>query len=125
MSNRLSPLAGIGLAVLLLSTAAAGAQDRNIRRVRIVHRAHPVFVAGPVAPPLTVRKRSFLDPGNVVEVGADNEYLTANTTEHRQIYTSFAPARFGESTLPGRFDLPDNPRFFPRPNIDFDFGVSP
>lgn len=121
MPKRLSPLAGFGLAVLLLSTAVASAQDRHVRRVRVVHRAHPVFVAGPVAPPLTVRKRSFLDPGNVVEVGADNEYLTANTTEHRPIYTTSMQDRFGEGTLPGRFDLPDNPRFFPRPNVDFDF----
>ena len=72
------------------------------------------------APPLTVlKRRSFLDPGNVVAVGAENAYVTANTTEHRPIYNSFAPDRFGESTLPGRFDLPGNERF--EPNNTFDF----
>ena len=52
-------------------------------------------------------------------VGAENAYLTTNTTEHRPIYNSFAPDRFGESTLPGRFDLPGNERF--EPNNTFDF----
>ena len=78
-----------------------------------------MILAEITAPPLTVKKRSFLDPGNVVQVGADNEYLTANTPENRPIYSSFAPARFGESTLPGRFDLPYNPRFEPSNNLDF------
>lgn len=119
MPIRYFSLTGAALALTLLAAGGAAAQGRHIRHLRVAHVHHRLVLAEVSAPPLTVRKRSFLDPGNVVEVGADNEYLTANTTEHQPIYTSFAPARFGESTLPGRFDLPYNPRFEPGNNIDF------
>jgi hypothetical protein len=29
------------------------------------------------------------------------------------------PDKFGEAVLPGRFDLPNNPRFFPNQDLDF------
>lgn len=115
-----SPLAGVAVALTVLATGAATAQDRHVRHVRVLaHASRSVLLAEVKAPPLTVKKRSFLDPGNVVEVGADNEYLTANTTEHQPIYNSYEPARFGESTLPGRFDLPYNPRYESGNSLDF------
>ena len=119
MPIRFSPLAGAAVALALFGTGLAAAQDRHVRHVRVVHVRNPALLAEIKAPPLTVRKRSFLDPGNVVEVGADNEYLTANTTENRPIYNSFSPARYGESTLTRRFDLPYNPRFEPGNSLDF------
>ena len=119
MPIRLFAPAGAVLALTLLAGGAASAQDRHVRHVRVVHVRRANVLAQITAPPLTVKKRSFLDPGNVVEVGADNEYLTANTTEHRPVYSSYEPAFFGESTLPGRFDLPYNPRFESGHNIDF------
>lgn len=119
MPIRVSPLVGVAVALTLLGAGAANAQDRHVRHVRVVHARSRVLLAEVKAPPLTVKKRSFLDPGNVVEVGADNEYLAANTTEHQPIYNTYAPARFGESTLPGRFDLPYNPRFEPGNSLDF------
>ena len=63
--------------------------------------------------PLTVNKRSWLEPGNVVAVGTQNSYLLANTTLNQPVYNSYIPARFGQSTLPGQFDLAfsnENPR---------------
>lgn len=65
------------------------------------------------APPLTVKQRSWLDVGNVVAVGTQQSYLSANESLHEPVYASFAPDRFGQSTLPGRFDLAfsnENPR---------------
>lgn len=65
------------------------------------------------ARPLTVTKRSWLDSGNVVAVGTQNSYLSASTTLNQPIYNSYIPARFGQSTLPGQFDLAfsnENPR---------------
>ena len=106
--------------ILALSTAlaagGASAQERIVRQHRVVHVA---AVREP--PPVTIQKRSFLDPGNVVPVGSDSEALAANTYEHQPIYRSFDTAFFGESELPGPYDLPNNPRFFPRQNLDLPF----
>lgn len=69
-------------------------------------RERPRPVAEAVAArPLTVTKRSWLDSGKVVPVGTQNSYLSASTTLNQPIYNSYIPARFGQSTLPGRFDL--------------------
>jgi hypothetical protein len=61
---------------------------------------------------LTVKKRSFLDPGNVVPVGTQNRYMDDST-----FYQSPAPGGtyrndlFGDWMLPGPFNLPAaNPR---------------
>ncbi len=98
-------IAAVAVVSTLSASGMAGAQDRPARLKRVYH------VAAVAPPPLVVKKRSFLDPGNVVPVGTDNTYLTSNTVDHQPIYESFAPSRFGESTLPQRFDLPYNPRF--------------
>lgn len=101
-------VAVIGLAALtgLAALSSAQAQTRHPRRLHVV-------VAPVTAPPLTVRKRSFLDPGPVVQVGAEHDYFVENSSFATPIYATYAPARSGESTLPGRFDLPNNPRFQP------------
>jgi hypothetical protein len=57
------------------------------------------------APPLTVRRRSFLDPGNVVPVGSQSNYMTDNTIFLRTPDQNFARSKFGNETLPGPFDL--------------------
>ncbi len=119
MPNRHLRLATVAVAAALLSTAAAQAQVHHHAR-RPVAASRAVLLAEVKAPPLTIQKRSFLDPGNVVPVGSDTpEYVAANTTELVPVYAGYAPSRFGESTLPGRFDLPNNPRFYPQQNLDF------
>lgn len=56
---------------------------------------------------LTVKKRSFLDPGNVVPPGTQNRYMTEST-----FYLPPAPGGtyrndlFGDWLLPGPFNLP-------------------
>ena len=92
----------ISATLALATSGVAQAQGRHRPAVRPV-----------AAPPLTVTKRSWLDSGNVVPVGTNNSYLTANTTLNQPITRDFAPGRFGQSTLPGQFDLAfskDNPR---------------
>lgn len=118
MPNHLTHLAGLAVAATLVLSGAAQAQQHP-KRVKVA-APRQVILAEISARPLTVQKRSFLDPGNVVAPGSNTpEYVAANTTELQQVYTSYAPARFGESTLPGRFDLPDNPRFYPNQDLDF------
>lgn len=91
------------IAALGLVSAPLTAQGRERQRVSRVSSA----------PPLTVKQRSWLDSGNVVAVGSQNTYVTANTVLNQPIYSNFEPARFGQSTLPGQFDLAfsnENPR---------------
>lgn len=131
MANRFSTLLTVATAATLLTAGAAGAQTtRRVTSVRTqtVRTHHPVIVAeisDRTARPLTIQKRSFLDPGNVVAVGSDTPAnIVFNTTEHVPIYRSYNKAFFGESALPGRFDLPPtNPRFNPssEPRIPLPF----
>ena len=99
-----SLLAFTCMSLALGAAAPLSAQAQERHRVRT-----PVITA----PPLTVKQRSWLDVGNVVAVGTQNTYVSANETLHEPVYTSFAQDRFGRSTLPGRFDLAfsnENPR---------------
>lgn len=120
MAIHLHHLAGIAVTATLVLTGAASAQDRATKRVKAASN-RSVVLAEISAPPLTVQKqRSFLDPGNVVAPGSNTPtYISSNTTDLTQVYNSYAPNRFGESTLPGRFDLPNNPRYYPNQNLDF------
>ena len=121
MANRLSTLAIVALAATFSTIGFADAQ--GVRKVHVAHAAkapRTSVIAELSAPPLTVKKRSFLDPGNVVAVGSDTpEYIAANTTDHVPVYASYAPAFFGESELPRQFDLPNNERFYPKHDLDF------
>ncbi len=127
MTHRFTTIMTIAAAATLLTTGLADAQTS--KKVRAAHVAKPksVIVAEisdeSMGRPLTVKKRSFLDPGNTVAVGADTpEYIVANTTQHVPVYRSYNTAFFGESELPGRFDLPpSNPRFNPssEPRLPF------
>jgi hypothetical protein len=127
MAHRSITLLTVAAAFGLLTMGAAVAQ--TTKKVHAVRSARRVVVAeisdATEGRPLTVKKRSFLDPGNVVPVGSSTpEYILANTSEHRNVYSFFEPAFFGESALPGRFDLPPtNPRFNPsaQPRIPLPF----
>ncbi len=127
MAHRLSTLVTIAAVSAMLTVSVAAAQ--TTKKAHAAKPARNVVIAEISATtegrPLTVKKRSFLDPGNAVPVGsATPEYIAANTSELRNVYTTFAPAFFGESELPGRFDLPpSNPRFNPssEPGIPLPF----
>ncbi len=55
---------------------------------------------------ITVHKRSFLDPGNVVPVGSQNRYMVDNTYFVRTPGGTFRNDLFGAGLVPGPFDLP-------------------
>lgn len=63
------------------------------------------------APPLTIQRRSFLDPGPVVAVGSLNRHVQAITTLAVPASAEIGvPGRFGYNTLPRRFDPPGRPQ---------------
>lgn len=56
--------------------------------------------------PLTVNRRSFLDPGPVVPVGTGQNYLAANTQFNRTEDRIRDPDKFGNDTLQGQPYVP-------------------
>lgn len=97
------------LALLSGALVCAGAQAESKHKHR---QPSPRVAAAADAAELTVTKRSFLDPGNVVPVGTRNRYMDDST-----FYQSAAPGGtyrndlFGDWMLPGPFNLPAaNPR---------------
>ena len=119
MANHLSTVLMLATAAALLTAGAADAQTTKRAHTAQARAHHPVIIAeisdATAIRPLTVQKRSFLDPGNAVPVGQETpEYIVANTTQNVPVYRTYNTAFFGESELPGRFDLPpSNPRFNP------------
>ena len=72
------------------------------------------------APPLTIQRRSFLDPGPVAPVGSRNRYMQSITTLAAPMYAEIGvPGRFGYDTLPRRFDPPGRPQ----PVFEFSTGT--
>jgi hypothetical protein len=100
---------------LVIALAAAfgapTAADAKVKYHTIHHRHfYPVPVAdyGVRQPPLTVNRRSWLDPGPVVPVGSMQRYVEGATVlnlTQDQMVTD----RFGNGTLPRRFDPPGKP----------------
>ncbi len=67
-------------------------------------------VRQPLAPPLTIQRRSFLDPGVVVPVGSRSLYVAAITQLAVPVYAEMGVGGgFGYYTLPRRFDPPGRP----------------
>lgn len=84
-----------GVAVSLCA-AQASAGEKSRRH----HHAVPHYVENTnEAPPLTVNKRSWLDPGPAVPVGHDNNYVTANTVQVKTPDQVYNTAQFGNGTL--------------------------
>jgi hypothetical protein len=72
------------------------------------------------APPLTIQRRSFLDPGVVAPVGSRARYVQSITTLAVPVYAELGvPGRFGYDTLPRRFDPPGRPQ----PIFEFSTGM--
>ena len=96
----------IVLAAALMSVmTSADAQTGLTRRH---HRLVPVRYSNE-RPPLTVNKRSFLDPGPVVPVGSMSNYVTMNTVFHQTPDQNFLRSAFGNEVLPGPFSVPGRP----------------
>jgi hypothetical protein len=96
--KRLIVLAATMMAVM----ASANAQTNRYRR-------HPPVQYDNERPPLTVNKRSFLDPGPVVPVGSMSNYMTTITVFGKTPDQNFAYSEFGNEVLPGPFSVPGHP----------------
>lgn len=73
------------------------------------------------APPLVVKRRSFLDPGPVVPVGSMSNYVTASTIFGRTEDQTYAKSYFGNEALPAPLEIPARPTpilEFSTPRID-------
>jgi hypothetical protein len=91
-------LAAAAFAVL---TATASAQTaRHPRHPRVAERYYDE------RPPLTVNRRSFLDPGPVVPVGSMSNYVTQNTLFGRTSDQYFLKSQFGNEVLPAPLEVP-------------------
>jgi len=102
------------LAVALVAPTVASAKVKHVRHVHHYRHPAPVMVYDDERPPLTVNRRSWLDPGPVVPQGYMQRYVEASTSLNLtpdQMYTY----KFGNETLPRRFQDPGRPQ----PLIEF------
>ena len=90
--------ASAAMAALFASATIAEAQTRAKKRT-------------PEPRTITVQKRSFLDPGKVVPVGSESLYVQSGHYYSRSPDYYSTRSRFGAETLPGRFDVPQQPLF--------------
>jgi hypothetical protein len=101
----------LAAAALAAFTAAASAQStRHRHHTQVAARYHDE------RPPLTVNRRSFLDPGPAVPVGSMSNYVTANTIFNRTPDQVFNTASFGNDRLPRPLEVPGRPS----PVLDFE-----
>jgi hypothetical protein len=107
--NKLSIV--LAAAALAAFTASANAQTkpRHRHRQQVAERYDE-------RPPLTVNRRSFLDPGPAVPVGSMSNYVTANTIFTRTPDQIFARSSFGNDRLPQPLEVPGRPQ----PVIEFE-----
>lgn len=103
-------------AILASLTAAASAQGPSNR--------HPPRAAEQYAderPPLTVNKRSFLDPGPVPPINHGPNYVTQNTTFAQTADQNFLKSQFGNEVLPSPLEVPGRPQ----PILEFETPAYP
>jgi hypothetical protein len=95
----------------IVFAAIMGAMTTADAQSYLTRRHHNPMVAqyGNERPPLTVSKRSFLDPGPVVPVGSMSNYVTMNTVFHQTPDQNFLRSAFGNEVLPGPFSVPGRP----------------
>lgn len=70
------------------------------------HRHHPRVVFVDAQPPLTVNKRSWLDPGPVAPQGTDQRYVVEGTRFAQEPDQYAYPSRQREDVLPRPFNVP-------------------
>jgi len=92
----------LAAAALAAFTASANAQAKPRHR----HRPQAAERYNDERPPLTVNRRSFLDPGPAVPVGSMSNYVTANTIFNRTPDQVFARSLFGNELLPWPLEVP-------------------
>lgn len=96
----------LAVAALAALTASANAQAKPRHR----HYSEVAARYHDERPPLTVNRRSFLDPGPVVPVGSMSNYMTANTIFNQTPDQIFSTALFGNDLLPRPLEVPGRPQ---------------
>ena len=110
------PSIALAAAALAAFAASANAQtSRHRHHVRVAERYHDE------RPPLTVNRRSFLDPGPAVPVGSMSNYVTANTIFSRTPDQIFARSLFGNDRLPQPLEVSGRPQ----PIVEFETPAYP
>jgi hypothetical protein len=94
-------------AALTVAIAPVSAQTQAQPQTKVRHHSQPVAVAyNGERPPLTVNKRSFLDPGPVVPVGTMQNYVTISTIYNRTPDQVAQRSKYGNETLPWPLEIP-------------------
>jgi hypothetical protein len=106
-------LAAAAIAVLTVSASAETARHRHHPRVAEQYNDE--------RPPLTVNRRSFLDPGPVVPVGSMSNYVTQNTIFGQTSDQYFLKSQFGNEVLPAPLEVPGRPQ----PIVEFETPAYP
>jgi hypothetical protein len=93
---------------IVLATAAFAALAAANAQAKPRPRHHPQVAERYYGerPPLTVNRRSFLDPGPAVPVGSMSNYVTANTIFNLTPDQIFARSAFGNELLPRPLEIP-------------------
>ena len=113
--NLMSLLALAGALTLAGMSGVLASPKHHHHYVHYVHHYAPRTVYSSDEPPLTVNKRSWLDPGNVVPQGSEQNYVTANTSFNETPDEAYFPSRFEEDNLP----RPLYPTGTPHPVVNF------
>lgn len=108
-------LTASGVIALAGTSGALASPKHHHHYAHYVHHYAPAHVYSSDEPPLTVNKRSWLDPGNVVPQGSEENYVTANTGFNQTPDETNFPSRFEEDNLPH----PLYPTGRPKPLVDF------
>jgi hypothetical protein len=95
----------ISPAILLLGLVFTPAVSADAKPVHHPHRAMMTQFANE-RPPLTVNRRSFLDPGPEVPVGSMSNYVVANTIFNRTPDQINNRSYFGNELLPAPLEVP-------------------
>lgn len=96
---------GVALAALVAANAAASAKPRHHHHYR--HLAHNAAMVRGAQVPLTVNRRSWLDPGPLAPAGATGPAYMAQSTYFRQTPDEqYFPSRFHEDNLPRPLYVP-------------------
>jgi hypothetical protein len=106
----------VGVAAMAAITVTASAQTKPRQNRQAVAQQYTSE-----RPPLTVNKRSFLDPGPVVPVGSMSNYVTANTIFVQTSDQNYARSKYGNAELPRPLEVPGRPQpvlEFETPRVD-------
>lgn len=91
---------GLAFAALAVLNAPAAAKPKH-------HHPHRhLAVYRDSRPPITVTKRSWLDPGPVVPVGTEQAYVTQSTIFNQSPDQAYFPSRFHEDAMPRPLYVP-------------------